>query len=127
MRRFWEFDPTLTRPIRIASRRLCEGWLPVCFIHRVKQVRSFLFVLRFEAALLGGAVFQAAETAVVAAVGSVFKLHVHLRVKEIARAKVAALPSSQGVLAELARILASSGRCWQIRWQMGFATGYRAE
>ena len=32
---------------------------------------------------------------------------------EIARAKVAALPSSQGVLAELARILANSGRCWQ--------------
>jgi hypothetical protein len=45
-----------------------ESWLPVCFIHRVKQVRGFLFVLRFEAALLGGAVFLPVETAVVAAV-----------------------------------------------------------
>lgn len=97
----------------------------VSLIRGVKQVCRFAFVLGLEAALLGGAVFPPVETAVAAAIESVFVLHVHLRVKETLRAKVAALPSSRGVLAELARILMRFSLCWRFRWLTGFATGSR--
>ncbi len=53
--------------------------LPVRLVHGVKQIGRFAFVPGLEAALFGGAVFLPVETAIVAAIESVFYLHVHLR------------------------------------------------
>ncbi len=93
-----------------------QSGLALRLVHGIKQVRGNPLVLGLQAALFLRLVLLPVVGPIAAAIHSVFRLHVHLRLKEIPLAECVALTGSAAVVAELERMVAPLSRRWQCRF-----------
>ena len=113
---------------RVVRGEICAGKgeiqkrLPMRFVHRIQRRLCFAPVARSKRSLPMRFVLLPIKPAIAPAIQSVLLLHVFLHVEENARAKIFPLPSTRGVVTELARIVSSRSICWQIRWHLGSET-----